>query len=145
VTAMFEAPAEGGDKLEMEKVNGCTLLIFPKSTGTKKTKFSDEKEYVRADVVILTNRKGEPLAQPVQKNGVFLWGGWVVGSTRDMIGRTVLCRVKQGEDDSKGNPPWLLDKFTESDAKLATDYLNNRREEAKNAATSAESEDDPFS
>jgi hypothetical protein len=146
---MFEAAPEGGDKLDMAKVEGCTLLIFPKSTGEKTTKFTKPgeppKEYVKGDVVILTNRKGEALAQPVEKSNVFLWGGFVVGSLRDMIGRTVLCRVVQGTDDSKGNLPWLLGKFEPSDADLATAYLNNRRENAASAAKEAESEEDPFS
>lgn len=145
---MFEAPPEGGDKLEMPKVEGCTLLFFPKSTGTKTTKFTkageDPKEYVKADVVILTNRKGEPLKEPVEKKNVFLWGGFIVGSLRDAIGRTILCRIEQGTDDSKGNPPWLLAPFKEEDAKLATEYLNNRRESAAQAAGAAESDEDPF-
>lgn len=149
MTAMFEAAPEGGDKLEMSKVEGCTLLIFPKSTGSKNTKFTkpgdDPKEFVRADVTILTNKAGKPLTEPVEKSNVMLWGGFVVGSLREMIGRTVLCRVEQGTDDSKGNPPWLLGKFTPEDAELATKYLNTRRENAKTASANAESEDDPFS
>jgi hypothetical protein len=148
MTTMFEEAPEGGDKVEFDKINGCTVLFFPKSTGAKATKFTkagdDPKEYVRADVVILTNTKGVALKEPVLKNNAFLWGGFVVGSLRDMIGRTVLAKIEQGTDDSKGNPPWLLGKFDAAGAKIATEYLNKRHEDAKNAAASAEDSDNPF-
>lgn len=115
MTSPFAQPGASGDKFEPKDFNGGLLLIYPKAYDpAAATTFGDS---AAADCDIIVVDRPGPDGRPAYFQNARLFGNLAL-SVRDSIGSQVLGRLGQGPN-TKGNPPWILNPFTDSDQAVA--------------------------
>jgi hypothetical protein len=121
----FSAPKGGGDRLQMEALNGHLLILVPKERvvahyagkpiqNSNPPAMTAPTDAIVVDVVDLDARGG-----PETSLNVY-WGAKVVveGLSRQ-LGETVLARPTKGRADNGRSAPWLLDDATTDPAAVA--------------------------
>ncbi len=146
--------SSGSAFINMDDLNGRTLLIRPDEIGSRKSKNDPDKsyDYVVCDVVILDGDTDDKIEDvPGLYEGVQLTGAGVVGHLRNKIGKRnqdgsrklALQKVTQVPPAKRGqNPAWVLDLPDDLDAAatLARKYLESDNSILAKGVTEA----DPF-
>lgn len=117
MTATFNEPGVGGDKLDLKSLLG-SLLLFTvhEETPELDTTFG-KTTAIRADVAVLDGpQKGDIVADTL------IFPRVLKGQLRGSVGGKVLGRLGQGEN-KKGNPPWQLAAPTEAEKETGRKYL----------------------
>lgn len=124
-----EASSGEGWKLT-EEARDRLVLFTPLREQQIDDKFNpgQKKDIIVADVVVLTDKKGRPLAEPEEHSEVFIFQGYIQGALRGSIGeRMVLGVVRNTETTTKarsnaGGFYWELEDADEDQVQIAKDY-----------------------
>lgn len=113
----FSQPGGQGDKFEPGDYNGNLLMLYPKSYNpAEETKFGTSPS---ADVdVIVVDRADPATGKPVFLQDAKVFGNLARSVRNDVGGGVVLGRLGQGVN-TKGNPPWILNPYSDADAQAA--------------------------
>lgn len=115
--------ASGG--IDWKAYKGKLFVVEPlaveKGIKTKFSKPGETKDAVRANVFVLIGKDKHEAFEDT-----LIFPGYLQAATRRKIGSYVVGRLTQGEDDSKGNPPWLFAEPTPADMKKASEFVASR-------------------
>lgn len=127
-----DAPA-GGDGWKLTDARDCLVLFKPlreeqKPAFGKAGKEGEKQDVIIADAVVLTNKKGKPLAEPEEHDEAWIFQKFIQGSLRGYIGdRLVLGVVRNTETTTKatsasGGFYWELEDATPEQVEIAKAY-----------------------
>lgn len=125
--SQFQQPGIGGDKFVAAEHNGALLLFFPSVFRTGIPTTNGTTDCVDTKIVNLNT------GQVLEDARVF--GSALIPQLKGAVpDGMVLGRLGQGQN-TKGNPPWILQPHTEQDVAVAEQYLAaNPRNQFQNAA-----------
>jgi len=110
---LFDTSSGPGDKFDANELLGKTLVIIPSEyIESMKTEYSDDKDAVVADVIVVDS--GDVLEDTM------IFQGRLIAATKRLVGRdkVKLGTLVQKPSKVKGKPAWDLDTDV-SDAKKA--------------------------
>lgn len=118
--AFHKPAAPGGDSINLDENLGALLLIYPKEIRPGVVTSFGPKDPLVADVIVLDG----PHQGKVYTDSM-IFAGVLIGQVKNFIGSSdpALGRLKHGTAKPGQKPPYMLDDFTDADAKIATDYL----------------------
>jgi hypothetical protein len=113
------------DGIDWKSYKGKLFVVEPlaveKGIKTKFSKPGETKDAVRANVYVLTGK-----GKHEEFEDTLIFPGYLQAATKRKIGSYVVGRLTQGDDDSKGNPPWLFAEPTPSDMAKASEFVASR-------------------
>jgi hypothetical protein len=113
--SQFQQPGIGGDKFDANNHNGHLLLFFPGEFTAQIATVNGATDCVSARIVDLDT--GQVLEDAK------VWGKAMVPQLKGAVpDGMVLGRIAQGQN-TKGNPPWLINPHSEQDVARAEQWL----------------------
>jgi hypothetical protein len=132
----FKDPGTGGDKLPLDELEGCLLLVdVHEHDGEFETTFG-RTGMVRADVAVLDGpRKGHRF------DDTLIFPKVLQSQLRGSVGEQVLGRLGKGKAKPGQSAPWQLAAADDADKATAERYATHY---ATTAAAKAVTDEEPF-
>jgi hypothetical protein len=121
-TPQFQQPGSGGDKFDCANFNGHLCLFYPTEYRRDIPTTNGPRDVVDCDIAVITAVNPQT-GQPFTFTNARIFGAAMVPQLKGAIpDGMVLGRLIQGQN-TKGNPPWLLDHHTDQDVAMAMQYI----------------------
>lgn len=106
-----------GDKFDASEWEGSLLLFFPNEYHSAIPTVNGDNAAVDTHIVVLD--KGGKVLRDAR-----VWGRALIPQLKGAIGgKPVLGRLAKGQATKGNNPPWVLSDFTDQDANMARQFM----------------------